>query len=146
MSGTSLDGVDIACVESNRTKNGNLILVYATQFLMTKMENQLSNLYKQSDKKIKQIDIKYGQYLGDLALKFIQTNNLQILSAHMGTIFHKPESNYTLQIGDGQSIANQYKKLSFAIFDLDISLADKELPWFQLAINYFLKILITASI
>ena len=50
-----------------------------------------------------------------------------ILSAHTGIRFSINQRINTLQIGNGQSIANKSQKLSFAIFDLWIFLlADKE--------------------
>ena len=81
---------------------------------------QLSNLHKHSDKEIQQTDIKYGLYLGDLAQnlsKQIRSGRFYLFP-HGHTIFHQPESNYTLQIGNGQSIANQSQETVICDFVL----------------------------
>ena len=114
MSGTSLDGVDIAYVEFEHNKKWQFDLgVCDTILYPEKWRIQLSDLYKQSDKEIQQTDIKYGLYLGNLAERFIQINKLQVdlICSHGHTIFHQPENNYTLQIGNGQSIANHFLKV-----------------------------------
>ena len=79
MSGTSLDGVDIAYVEFEQSKKWQFNLgVCETIPYNENWRIQLSNLYKKSDKEIKQTDIKYGLHLGDLALKFIEKNKCQL--------------------------------------------------------------------
>ena len=132
MSGTSLDGVDIAYVEFEQNEKWQFNLgICDTIPYDEKWRIQLSNLYKQSDKEIKQIDIKYGLHLGDLALKFIKKNKLQVdfICSHGHTIFHKPESKYTLQIGNGQSIADKSQKTVICDFrSLDISLGGQGAP------------------
>ena len=132
MSGTSMDGVDIAYVEFEQNEKWQFNLgVCDTIHYNEKWRNKLSNSFKQSEKEIKQTDIKYGLYLGDLAQKFIQKNKLQVdfICSHGHTIFHKPESNYTLQIGNGQSIANQSQKTVICDFrSLDISLGGQGAP------------------
>ena len=132
MSGTSLDGVDIAYVEFEQNEKWQFNLgICDTIPYDEKWRVELSNLYKQSEKEIKQADIKYGLYLGDLALKFIQINKLQVdfICSHGHTIFHKPENKYTLQIGNGQSIANKSQKTVICDFrSLDISLGGQGAP------------------
>ena len=132
MSGTSMDGVDIAYAEFVYNENWQFdlgvcdIIPYSE-----KWKNELSNLHKKSHEKIQQTDIKFGIYLGDLAKKFIETNKLKvdIICSHGHTIFHKPENNYTLQIGNGQCIANQSQETVICDFrSLDVSLGGQGAP------------------
>ena len=72
MSGTSLDGLDIAYVEFQKSKKWQFDLgVCDTIPYPKKWRTQLSSLHKQSDKEIQQTNIKYGLYLGNLAQKFM---------------------------------------------------------------------------
>ena len=109
MSGTSLDGVDLIYVKINRN-NGyyfdiikNLSVDYSD-----KWKKLLQDAFVFSDKKIKEIDIDYGKFLGKLINNFIDVNNIKkidFISSHGHTIFHKPDQGYTLQIGNGAEIA-----------------------------------------
>lgn len=132
MSGTSLDGLDIAYVEFKLDEKWQFELgicetiPYTEEWIV-----QLSDLHEDSNMKIQQKDIKYGLYLGNLAQKFIQTNKLKVnfICSHGHTIFHQPENNYTLQIGDGQSIANQSLETVISDFrSLDVSLGGQGAP------------------
>lgn len=132
MSGTSLDGLDIAYVEFELKEKWYFKLGKCQTIPYTEQwRNHLSNLHKQSNVKIKQKDIEYGLYLGDLAQKFIKKNKLQVdfICSHGHTIFHQPENNYTLQIGDGQSISSQCQKTVICDFrSLDVSLGGQGAP------------------
>lgn len=132
MSGTSLDGLDIAYVEFELNEKWHFELGICETIPYTEeWRIHLSNLHKQSISEIKEKDIKYGLYLGNLVQKFIQKNKLQVdfICSHGHTIFHQPEINYTLQIGNGQSIANQSQQTVICDFrSLDISLDGQGAP------------------
>lgn len=132
MSGTSLDGVDLAYVEFEKTKNWSFKLGECDTIpYPEKWKNKLSKLHLQSEEDIKQTDIEYGHYLGELFTTFIQKNRLQVdfVSSHGHTIFHQPENNYTLQIGDGQAIANRCQKTVICDFrSLDVSVGGQGAP------------------
>ena len=132
MSGTSLDGLDIAYVEFELNEKWQFKLgICETIPYNEEWKVQLSSLHKQSKIKIQQNDIKYGLYIGKLVKKFIRKNSLQVdfICSHGHTIFHQPENNYTLQIGDGQTIANQSQKTVICDFrSLDVSLGGQGAP------------------
>ena len=132
MSGTSLDGLDIAYVEFELKEKWHFKLVKCETIPYTKeWRDQLSNLHKQSSIKIQQKDIKYGLYIGGLTQQFIKKNKIQVdfICSHGHTIFHQPENNYTLQIGDGQSISSQCQKTTICDFrSLDVSLGGQGAP------------------
>lgn len=109
MSGTSLDGVDLAYVKIDRN-NG-----YDFEILQTKSvhyseiwKNKLKDAFGFSGEKLTKIDAEYGVFLGQLVLGFItefEIKNLDFIASHGHTIFHDPDQNYTLQIGSGAHLA-----------------------------------------
>lgn len=109
MSGTSLDGVDLAYVKfTNNDKLSYQILNTQAIPYSKNWKLSLQSAFHFNNEELNQIDIQYGNYLGELVKDFIQKNNitqLDFVASHGHTIFHKPEENYTLQIGDGQTLA-----------------------------------------
>lgn len=109
MSGSSLDGVDLALVNFNY-ENGKYefnILRTNTLPYSDKWEQKLSEAFHQKPEDLTDLDKEYGEYLGKQVLQFMQEDNVtpDFVASHGHTIFHKPEQHYTLQIGDGQELA-----------------------------------------
>lgn len=109
MSGSSLDGLDLVDVEFTVGENIRyLINCCETIAYDEEWQQRLSDAFKASPAELKELDVLYGAYLGELTNKFIAGNNLhpQYIASHGHTIFHKPEQHYTLQIGNGQALAD----------------------------------------
>ena len=110
MSGSSLDGLDLALVQfhSNDGKYGFDILKSQTLPYSSYWERQLSEAFHKRPDDLAELDKAFGDYLGRQVLQFIQENGISpdFVASHGHTIFHKPEEHYTLQIGDGQALAN----------------------------------------
>jgi len=110
MSGTSLDGVDICYVRFNYNDAFDFeILKAITYKYPDTWKLSLQNAFTTDKKSLKSLDIEYGNYLGGLINQFInenETSNINFIASHGHTIFHKPEEGYTLQIGNGQAIAD----------------------------------------
>ncbi len=109
MSGTSLDGVDLVyvCFEK-RDDYFFEILEAKTYSYSEEWKNKLQEAFHQSENKIKQLDIEYGNYLGNLINLFItdyQIDTIDFIASHGHTIFHKPDEGITLQIGNGKEIS-----------------------------------------
>ncbi len=109
MSGTSLDGLDLACCKFSLV-NGNWdfeILAAETIDYNASLRTQLSEADSFSGNDLWQLHVHLGHHFGKLVHAFIDKNKLQVdfvcSSGH--TIFHRPELGYTAQIGDGASIA-----------------------------------------
>jgi anhydro-N-acetylmuramic acid kinase len=109
MSGSSLDGLDIALVrfqeENDNYRFQNLeaeTLPYPETW-----KTQLSEAFHKQPEDLVQLDKDYGKYLGEQVLAFAQKYNVSpdFVASHGHTIFHRPEEHYTLQIGDGQELA-----------------------------------------
>ena len=110
MSGSSLDGVDIAYVNfSHDNKRWFFQIVEAGNIPYTEeWKNKLSEAFNKSEAELKELDIEYGKFLGTVTKKFIKKYEFdpKLIASHGHTIFHAPEKSYTLQIGNGQEIAN----------------------------------------
>ncbi len=110
MSGTSLDGVDICYVRFNYNDAFDFeILKSVTVKYPETWKLALQNAFNADERSLINLDIKYGNYLGSLINQFIDENeisNINFIASHGHTIFHKPEEGYTLQIGNGQAIAD----------------------------------------
>ena len=109
MSGSSLDGMDLALVKFNSEngKYGFNILKATTLPYSAEWEKLLSEAFHQKPEDLTDLDKAYGEYLGRQVLRFMQDNDVvpDFVASHGHTIFHKPEQHYTLQIGNGQALA-----------------------------------------
>ena len=109
MSGTSLDGVDIAyCEFWKKTKQWNYKIIKAqTVSYKESWKQKLSTLENDSAIVFAKTHNEYGHFLGTLVRRFINKHGLKIdfVSSHGHTIFHQPEKRITFQIGSGAAIA-----------------------------------------
>ena len=109
MSGSSLDGLDIALVrfQEEGGKYRFQILQAETLPYPEYWTEQLSEAFHKQPEDLVQLDKCYGKYLGEQVLTFAKKHNVtpDFVASHGHTIFHKPEQHYTLQIGDGQEMA-----------------------------------------
>ena len=110
MSGSSLDGVDIAYVNfSHDNKKWFFQIIEAGNVPYSEYwKEQLSQAFNKDKEELKELDKEYGRYLGTITKKFIMKYDMEpkLIASHGHTIFHRPEEGFTLQIGDGQEIAN----------------------------------------
>ncbi len=132
MSGTSLDGVDIAYCEFKFDHEWDFKIGCAeTIDYPQKWIDRLTSLINSDAEKISYTHFEYGKYLGEITGNFIRKNRLSpdFISSHGHTIFHQPEKGFTLQIGDGNSIS---AVTGFpAVFDfrsLDVALGGQGAP------------------
>ena len=110
MSGSSLDGLDIALVrfQEEDGKYQFQILQAETLPYPEYWTEQLSEAFHKQPEDLVQLDKDYGKYLGEQVLTFAKKHNAtpDFVASHGHTIFHRPEEHYTLQIGDGHELAN----------------------------------------
>lgn len=133
MSGTSLDGVDLAYCKFTYQEG-----VWAYEILKTlsityqdSWKNKLSNGFNLKSSQLDSLSKSYGEYLGNLVLNFIQSNSLEVnfIASHGHTIFHKPEQGITLQIGDGQTLAKTCRiPVIYNFRTLDVQLGGQGAP------------------
>ena len=130
MSGTSLDGLDLAFCSFIKDAKWKYEIKKATTVKYPQYwRNKLSNLHKENKKVISEVNIEYGQFLAKTINSFIRNEKIDFIASHGHTIFHQPESNYTLQIGDGKTISRITKIKTINNFRcLDVSLNGQGAP------------------
>lgn len=107
MSGTSLDGLDLAYCEFVKEVNWSYkILATVTIPYTEKRKKILQTAHLLSGEELISLDVKFGKYVGEECEKFIYLHSLDIdfISSHGHTIFHQPKRRFTLQIGNGANI------------------------------------------
>ena len=109
MSGSSMDGLDIAFVHFE-FEDGlvDWNIVEAETFPYSEMwQSRLINLPHQNALAFSKTHTYYGHYLGELVNEFLSKHNIEpdFIASHGHTIFHNPDQNFTVQIGDGAATA-----------------------------------------
>lgn len=111
MSGTSLDGLDLVCVDFFQSDKIEYKIIAANTYSYSdEWQQKLKAAFHFNATKIEQIHSDYGIFLGDQVNRFIRVydlSNVDFVASHGHTVFHKPDEGYTLQIGDGQKLANR---------------------------------------
>ena len=105
MSGTSLDGVDLAHIKFRLENRKWLfeILENETVSYSQSWINQLKIAVDYSEKELVKLNSDYTKLLGSIILNFIEKHEIESLDAvcsHGHTILHQPEKGLTLQIGN----------------------------------------------
>jgi anhydro-N-acetylmuramic acid kinase len=112
MSGTSLDGLDIAHVSFN-FENEQIYFElknYETVLYSKSILNQLHNYLTLSVPEILMLDKEIGGFYANKVNEFIKKfnidkNNIDAIASHGQTIFHQPQNGFTYQIGCGTTLA-----------------------------------------
>ena len=110
MSGSSLDGLDIVLVRFDYDNDSYHYHIEQAETLpyTESWHDRLAAAFLSSPEELKPLDKDYGAYLGKQVKVFIEKTDVKpdFVASHGHTIFHKPEQHYTLQIGDGQALAD----------------------------------------
>ena len=108
MSGTSLDGLDLCCVNFPDNYSDFHILAAQTVPYSAIWKSKLENAFFGNTKEINALDKEYGVFLGECITDFINTHSLppiDLIASHGHTVFHEPNRGITKQIGSGEEIA-----------------------------------------
>lgn len=109
MSGTSLDGLDIAhCVFEWTEGKWHYDITHAETIPYTpEWKSRLAAAEDDTALGFVQTDIEYGHLLGHLAKDFIHKHRLKpdLIASHGHTVFHQPKKRITSQIGRAPAIA-----------------------------------------
>ncbi|WP_010521724.1 anhydro-N-acetylmuramic acid kinase [Aquimarina agarivorans] len=133
MSGTSLDGIDLAEITFLDTEQWKFKLGSCKTYPYSKKrEEQLRVASSFSSKELKKLDIAYTTYLAEVILHFINENNLHAIDAvctHGHTILHQPDRGITLQIGNLPELASLIKQKIVCDFRVaDVQLGGQGAP------------------
>lgn len=109
MSGTSVDGLDIAYCEF-KTDDWNSfdfdILNSKTIPYPEDLKSQLINSITLDAQSLLGLDNRLGNWMGTELNDFIKQNKIEkcVVASHGHTVFHQPQKGFTLQIGNGQKM------------------------------------------
>ena len=108
MSGTSVDGLDLCYVSFTKDFLSNYkIICSETIDYPSNLKSNLINAINLDDTKLKELDLKLGEFIAFSIKDFLQNNNLSkpdLISSHGHTVYHQPKTLKTLQIGSGEVI------------------------------------------
>lgn len=133
MSGTSLDGLDIAhCSFTYSGKQWNFTINKATTIpYPNKLKESLANAIHVNAPDLLALHNFYGTWLGKRTKEFIVKHNLEadFIASHGHTVFHQPQKGITCQIGSGQHLANASElKVVCDFRTLDVALGGQGAP------------------
>jgi len=128
MSGTSLDGVDLAHIQfSVRGQKWTFEIIESeTVGYNPDWINNLKSAVDYSEIELQKINREYTKLLASIISDFIKKNkieNLDAVSSHGHTILHQPEKGLTLQIGNLPEISaltNQTVVCDFRVQDVKL--------------------------
>lgn len=113
MSGTSLDGVDVAYChfEYNDDKWSYKIIDTETVEYPDSIRERIKNTLNMSGVDLVRLDLDLGGLYGQLVSEFIERYDIQVdfVSSHGHTIYHQPEEGFTFQAGNGHAISQGCK-------------------------------------
>src|SRR5260221_4356571 len=134
MSGTSLDGVDLAYCKFNLKKKIWDFSIEASQTFSYSPEwaTKLSSAHLLSGESLLELNSRYGKFLGQLCNQFTKQKKIKkidLIASHGHTIFHQPNNKFTFQLGDGNSIhATTGLPVAFDFRSLDVALGGQGAP------------------
>lgn len=133
MSGTSLDGLDMAYCEFEE-KDGEWkydILQAETAEYSDELRKRIISMETASGEELSRFDTELGHFFGTQAESFILRHKLNphLVSSHGQTVFHKPSAGYTTQIGSLAAICSHVKVKTIGDFrSLDVALGGQGAP------------------
>ena len=142
MSGTSLDGLDISCVDFSRSGKNKWefdLVNAATVAFPPELRNSLASVTKISGEELSLLDVQLGNFFGKEVNKKIEEwdlnrSRIDLIASHGQTVFHQPKKGLTLQIGNGPQIAVQTGLVSVVDFRVkDVALGGNGAPLVPLA-------------
>lgn len=134
MSGTSLDGLDIAwCRFENSGKQWRYKIMKAqTLPYSAAWKSKLSQAHKLSSNELLALHADYGHWIGGVCDRFIRKNRikkLNCIASHGHTVFHQPHKKFTFQLGDGNAIyAETGVPVVYDFRSLDVQLGGEGAP------------------
>lgn len=110
MSGTSLDGLDLAICHFSKSEgkwNFSIEKTHAVSYNSI-WKDRLKNAIHLSDEGHTILDKEYGIWLGEQAKQFLEESDMAVdfIASHGHTSHHRPEEGFTFQLGNGRLLAN----------------------------------------
>lgn len=133
MSGTSLDGLDVAYCEFNY-KQGKWTydIKKATTYAYDEdFKQKIRSMEETSAREFARFSVEIGHFFGKKAKAFLDTHSLDVdfVASHGQTIFHRPDLNYTTQIGDLSALCSEVQVKVIGDFrSMDVALGGQGAP------------------
>jgi anhydro-N-acetylmuramic acid kinase len=133
MSGTSLDGLDVAYCEFNY-KQGKWTydIKKATTYAYDEdFKQKIRSMEETSAREFARFSVELGHFFGKKAKAFLDTHSLDVdfVASHGQTIFHRPDLNYTTQIGDLSALCSEVQVKVIGDFrSMDVALGGQGAP------------------
>ncbi len=109
MSGTSLDGLDIALVDftHENQKYSFTVLEAETLAYTANWRAALQSAPSLSGHQLLQLHRDYGKWLGEQVQQFLSNYNqtADFIGSHGHTLFHEPLNEFNFQLGEGSALA-----------------------------------------
>jgi len=132
MSGTSLDGIDLALCRFSEFENEWSYEIVDAQTIVypTIWIERLKGAPQLKAEEFLILHNEYGCYTGELITKFLCGKEVpQLIASHGHTIFHQPDIKFTFQLGNGASIAASTGITTINDFrNLDVALGGQGAP------------------
>ncbi|MDG1573264.1 anhydro-N-acetylmuramic acid kinase [Robiginitalea sp. M366] len=133
MSGTSLDGLDLALVRLQQQGDAWQYAFQATHFIPYDQARQqrLEAAIKLPAPELLAFHAEYGKWLGACARQFLEENKLHAdaIASHGHTIHHRPEQGFTFQLGCPRHLALEAGVRTIGDFrSLDVALGGQGAP------------------
>ena len=132
MSGTSLDGLDIAYCEFSESEGLRYKLLAAETYPYPQQwVDRLSTLEHASAYEYALAHVELGHYFGKCVNRFRKAHpgKVDLVASHGHTIFHQPQLGLTTQIADGDAIAAETGlPVAFNFRTFDVALGGQGAP------------------
>lgn len=107
MSGSSLDGLDLALVRFEFTHDNEVVWDlenFDTVPLPEAIRNMLLDPESLASQEVAHLDLQFGEFVGNEIRRWIGKSKVDLISSHGHTVFHQPDKQLTVQIGSGRLI------------------------------------------
>ncbi|RYZ50420.1 MAG: anhydro-N-acetylmuramic acid kinase [Chitinophagaceae bacterium] len=146
MSGSSLDGLDLAFVEFVHNAGAWSFEILAADCYAydDNWKARLQNAISLNALEYHLLHADYGHYIGKAVNRFVEENNLHykvgLVSSHGHTTFHMPQRKMTAQLGDGAAIAAETGlPVVSDLRALDVAFGGQGAPIVPIGEKYLLK-------
>ncbi|RFC55364.1 anhydro-N-acetylmuramic acid kinase [Brumimicrobium aurantiacum] len=148
MSGTSLDGVDVADVTFSQV-NANDWTFEVNHACLYHFEVSLLHRLKKAHlipaPELMELSADLGKFYADVVKRFLEEfkispSSFDFIASHGQTVFHQPDKGYTLQIGNGPELAVHTKIPTVLDFrSMDVALGGNGAPLIPMADHFLFQ-------
>lgn len=133
MSGTSLDGLDMALCEFNEVDSKIKFDLIASETIhyTNEWKDRLKNISKETAEHYFKLHTEYGIFIGENINHFLRKHKqtAHYIASHGHTIFHQPKLGFTTQIGCGATISAKTTISTICDFrSMDVALGGQGAP------------------